>query len=506
MTSATVFRGGRVWTGEGFAEALLVEDGRVAAVGEEASVRRRTPTGAERVDLAGGLVVPGLADAHLHLAELTRVREAWDAGSARSVAELLERFAAYAAGRGDAPVVAMGLSVDALAERRWPTRLELDRALGDRPALVFQASGHAAVASSAALAAAGSAGPTPVSGLLREEELRATAPLVDRALPLGRQNLGATARALGRFGLTTVGAMSVGDDELALLGELAAAGELPLRVRAYPTWVPADASASAGRLDPRVRVAVAGVKTFLDGAFGPRTAALEEPYADDPSTRGVERGDDRALTGLADACERQGLTLAVHAIGDRAVARAARLLARPGLSGRVEHASLTPPPVVDALGRLRPWTVVQPGFVLSDPWLGDRLGPERARWAYAFRSLLDAGVPLAGSSDAPFDAPDPWHGMRAAVERRDRLGRSANASSLEALPVEEAFGLYGRSAHRALGLPFGGHLAEGAPADLVVLRTSTLAAAVRRGASCVRATWSLGEPLADPPRPDEGHS
>ena len=505
MTEATVFLGGSVYTGRGFAEALLVEDGRILAVGDEASVRRRAPTGAERWDVDGGLIVPGLADAHLHLGELTRAREAWDVGAVRSVGELLEKFATYAAGRGAEPVVATGLSVDALADGRWPTRSELDRVLGDRPAIVYHASGHAAVVNTAALEAGSPAGPAPPSGILREEELRSMGPLTDRALPLGRETLGATARALSRFGITTVGAMNVGDEELALLGELAAADQLPLRVRAYRSAVSGVSSGSAGRSDPSARVEVAGVKAFLDGAFGPRTAALEEPYADDPTTRGIDRDDDAALAGVADACAHQGLTLALHAIGDRAVVRAARLLSTPSLSGRIEHASLTPPAVVGALAKVRPWTVVQPGFVLSDHWLAGRLGPERARWAYAFRSLIDAGVPLAASSDAPYDSPDPWHGMRAAVHRQDDLGRSANASSLQALPVEEAFGLYAASAHRALGLPFGGSLAEGAPADLVVLRTPTLAEAVRQGASSVRSTWSCGKPVPERSRPTGSH-
>jgi predicted amidohydrolase YtcJ len=423
-----------------------------------------------------------------------------DAGAARSIAELQDLVRSYATRRPGRPLVAMGLALEGLTERRWPTPVELDQAVRGQPVVVYHASGHVAVANSAALASLPARPATDGAGVVQEEELRSLRPLLEQALPLTPGLLEETVRGLVRFGVTSVGAINTGPRELALLDELAAVGRLPLRVRAYPP------ATTAGTLDPmtasdeRMAVAVVGAKAFLDGAFGPHTASLDEPYADAPSTRGVDRGDDRELARWVEGCGEAGLTPALHAIGDRAVGRAARLLSSPSAgvsSGRIEHGSLTPPSVLELLRRARPSVVVQPGFVVSDHWLRERLGAERARWAYAFRSLLDAGVPLAGSSDAPYDAPDPWRAMRAAVERQDRLGRSANPSPYEALPVPQALGLFTEGAHRALGLVSNGRLEPGSPADLVVLAAPNLAEAVRRGAAAVRATWTQGRPVFD---------
>ena len=150
------------------------------------------------------------------------------------------------------------------------------------------------------------------------------------------------------------------------------------------------------------------------------------------------------------------------------------------------------PRVLAVLDAVRPALVVQPGFVWSDWWLPDRLGPEKVRWAYAFRTLIDRGHLLVGSSDAPYDPPDPWRGLRAATERRDELGRSANPDPREALAFEEAAQLYGVNAGTALGEPSLGSLEVGSKADLIVLEATSLGEAVRVGAKAVRETWVEG--------------
>ena len=180
-----------------------------------------------------------------------------------------------------------------------------------------------------------------------------------------------------------------------------------------------------------------------------------------------------------------------------AVARALSLLPdsrdpdRPAV--RIEHASLVPPGLLPDLDRLRPRLVVQPGFVWSDGWLRERIGPERARWAYPFRTLLLRGIPLAGSSDAPYDPIDPWRGIRAAVGRVGPDGRSANPDVEEALSPEEAVGLYTVGAAAAVGEPGRGHLEVGAVADLAVLSTPDLASAVRYPGVPVLETWVGGQ-------------
>lgn len=503
MTDSVLFVGGRVFTGRRWADALLIENGQVVAVGAEASVRANAATGTERVDLGGGLVIPGLADAHLHLGELARSRYAVDAATSSSVAELARSLTEWTEAHPHGPVVGVGLDPGRLAERRWPTVRELDAIVPDRPLALYHASGHAAIVNTTArelLPPAPRPGRRPVPpGVLVEEELEALRPVTAEAQPLTPEAIETTARGLAGFGLTSVGTMNAGASEIAGLRDLDRAGRLPIRVRAYPPlqWAvdvgPTFAPESSGRFG------IAGVKAFLDGAFGPRTASLEEPYADDATNRGIDRGDDRDLAAALNVARELGLTPALHAIGDRAVARAVRILS--GLTGggtlaRIEHAGLTPPSLFEPLRRSGAYLVVQPGFVRSDVWLGERLGPSRARWAYAFRSLHDFGVPLAGSSDAPYDNPDPWRGLGAALHRRDELGRSANPSPDQAIPEGEALALYITGAHRALGERHEGELEPSAPADLVVLSGPRLGDAVRDGARTVRQTWVAGRRVA----------
>lgn len=506
MTEPTLLVGGRVYTGRRYVRALLVDAGRVVSAGTEEEARRTAPTGTERVDLAGDLVVPALADAHLHLGDLARSRFGFHADGVRSIRELVDRLAAWAEAHPGGPVVGSGLDWGAFAERRPPTAAELDAVVPDRPVVLYHVSGHAAVVNTVDGASSAEVRPVtapagPAPGVVVEEELAALRPLTEAALPLSAPALERVLLETASLGVCSVGAMNAGADELRLLEELDAAGRLPVRVRAYLhagmpfARYPTPEPASAGRL------AIAGVKLFLDGAFGPRTAALDEPYADEPTTRGIDRGGDDELASTIRAVAERGLTVAVHAIGDRAVARAARLLAPVRASGgrsRIEHASLTPPRVMDVLRDAGTTLVVQPGFVVTDVWLRERLGPARARWAYAFRALADRGIPLAGSSDAPYDDPDPWRAMQAAVRRQDDLGRSANPSPDQALGAPEAFALYTTGAGASLGDGPGGTLEPGARADLLRLSVRTLADALRAGRSAIHETWVEGARLPPP--------
>jgi predicted amidohydrolase YtcJ len=521
MSEARLWYNARVFTGHRYAEALLVEDGRVTAAGSLERVRGATPTGAEAVDLGGRLILPGLIDAHLHVADLTRAREGLELGSAVSVKDLVASVREWAITHPSGALVGRGWDAERLGRRSWPTCEELDEALAGRPLVLYHASGHAAVVNSAALRAAGIDRTTPdppggrigrspdgtPDGSLYEEAIRSVSSLATAAYPPEPTAIARTLQFVASLGLTTVVAMSVGVEEARALRELGDRNGLPVRVRMYfrlsrlGEYVPTDFGGDGAR----GRWAVTGVKGFTDGAFGPRTAWLSAPYADAPEEVGLPSGSDRELSECLSGAVARGLAPALHAIGDRAVERALRLLgplARTTVAlPRIEHAALTPPELFPLLDRVRPALAVQPGFVWSDSWLGHRLGRERSRWAYAFRTLSDRGHLLAGSSDAPYDPVDPWRGLAATVRRRDPEGRSANPDPGEALPLEEAFQLYTVNGGRLLGEPELGTLEPGARGDLIVLDTSDLSRAVARGSLTVRETWVEGHQLSleDPP-------
>lgn len=515
MSEPRRWTGGRVFTGRRYVSSVLVDQGKVVAVGSDAEVRRSAPAGTEAVPLAGRLVIPGLIDAHLHLGALTRFREALDLTEVRGLDGLTGRLREWAAAHPTGPIVGYGLDVERGFAGRWPLRDDLDRAVSERPVVLVHVSGHAAVGNTPVLAAAGvAARPEPElrsrvgratdgtpNGLLFEEAVRWVDPLT---MPSpDPEGMGRTLRILAAYGLTTVASMALFPRELATIRSLAVDDRLPIRVRGYLPLLrlsdfPLSTVAPAGRPG---RFAVIGTKGFTDGAFGPRTAWLSEPYADEPGDCGLAVESDQALSDALAAGDALGLAPALHAIGDRAVMRAAQLLRpyvrREGPLPRIEHAGLTPPPALEVLAAARPALVVQPGFVWSDSWLAHRLGAGRARWAYTFRTLADRGLLLAGSSDAPYDPPDPWRGLRAAVERRDEFGRSANPDPGEALGVEEAFGLYGTHGGTVLGEPSLGSLEVGAAADLVLLDATTLSEAVQMGARGVRETWVEGVRVFD---------
>jgi len=509
MGDARRWTGGRVYTGRRYVESILVDGGRVVAAGTEEEVRRSSPTGTEHAGLGGRLLLPGLVDAHLHVAELARVRTGLALDDLRSTDGLTERLGTWAGSHPVGPIVGRGWDAERL--RGPPVDLRtIDRVVSDRPVVLYHISGHAALANSAALAEAGRLEParegptvgrfsdgTP-NGLLYEEALRWIRPAVEDALQVPPEELRATLEWAASFGLTSVATMNAHPAEVVALADLDGQGRLPISVRAYAALDSEfeQLPTPAGPESPS-RFRVVGVKAFADGAFGPRTAWLTEPYQDAPEGSGQAVGDDGTLGERIARAVELGLAPAVHAIGDRGLARALTLLApwaaaeRPR-PARVEHASLTPPDLWPGLEAVGPTLVVQPGFILSDHWLGRRLGRDRARWSYAFRSLLDRGLHLAGSSDAPFDPVDPWRGIRAAVERRDAFGRSANPTTDEAVPIEAALRLYTEGSARAVGDPIGGHLEPGARADLVVIDGPDLASVLVRREVPVAETWVEG--------------
>lgn len=512
MTEATLFTGGRVFTGRRYCDALLIEDGRIAVAGTESEARQSAPTGTEHRELGGDLVLPGLIDAHIHIADVTRVRASVNLTTATSVEGLVDAVRRWGLEHPTGPIWGRGWDAERFGNRGWPTARDLDRAISDRPVVLVHVSGHAVVVNSAALAAAGfdRATPDPPGGRLgREPSGALDGRVFEGAVRSLERRLGPgdapdptalrrTLRWTASLGLTTLGAMSASPEEAIALRELSHAGQLPGRVRVYlhgGRWeeyfrAPTGPSGRPGRF------AVVGVKEYTDGAFGTRTAWLSEPYSDDPGNSGMAVGADDRLRLMLEALPARGLAPALHAIGDRAVEYSLGLLESfPKSAGgppRIEHASLTPPSLFPTLARLRPVLTVQPGFLWSDHWLCVRLGVERARWAYAFRSLQRQGLVLAGSSDAPYDPVDPWRGIRAAVERTDPSGRSANPAGEESLAPEEAIRLYTANGGTALGEPSLGLLERDAPADVLIVGARSLGQAIGIGLGAVRETWVAG--------------
>jgi predicted amidohydrolase YtcJ len=496
----------RVWwngsiLGASRSEALYAEGGRVVAVGEDHEVLRVVPTGAERVDLGGRCVIPGLIDAHLHVGDSVRARDSVDLSGARSLPELLDLLRERLAYR-PGPVRGGGWDQERLAERRMPTRSDLDRLRTDHPIVLYRICGHVATVNSAALDAAALTDRTPdppdgafgrsgrsLDGRLFDGAMDVLPALEDRWFPLSAEAVRAWLSDEASMGVVRLGAMSAIPNELRAVRTALGAGAPPVRVRAYvrAPWF-GDLPGLRRELDgPALRVR--GVKVMADGSLGARTAWLSEPYSDAPEGPGAGRVLQEDLEALLGAAAAAGASTAVHAIGDRTLSSVLDALDAVPEHGpvRIEHASVAPPPLIERAARHGVPLVVQPSFVPSDRWIEERLGPVRARWAYPYRTMLETGLQLAGSSDSPIESADPWSGLAAAVAPRARVEWA------EAVTPEEALGMYTRGGAEALGDPGDGGLSPGSSADLVVLGSRRWVDALSLGRRSVLATYMAGQ-------------
>jgi hypothetical protein len=472
---------------ESSATGLLIDGEHVIAVDDAGTLRSH---GTPEVHFPGAVVIPGLRDAHLHPLGLT---SGLDLSRATNIGELLGMIA-----QSERSVVGGGLDEHALSEGRLPTRHDLDAI--EWPVLLYRVCGHIAIANTAALdtAGVGPATPDPVggaldrdpdgvpTGILRETAVSLVASRLETT-PVTPQQLLATLHGLVRLGITSIGAVitSVWSEQIEPLIDLAEI--LPLRVHAI---VEALDRPTIRALDYPL-LTFGGVKAFADGSLGGRTAALREPYSDDPTTAGLLRLNRADVMSRARVALDAGGLVAVHAIGDLAVDEVLDCFealiekgAPPHLL-RVEHASLTHDNQVRRMADLGVTACVQPSFVPSDsPWLPWRLGPARAAHTYRFATMHAAGIPMCGGSDAPVESPDPFAGMAAARDRAD--------VQPESLSAEQAFALFTSNAAESLGEP--SPLSAGSPADFAVVdRDPVIASPESLRGTRVISTWVAGQ-------------
>jgi len=489
---------GHVWTGRSIAaeaaptmaEAVAVRGDRILAVGSPDDLQALCSSATQRIDLEGRLVTPGFHDCHVHFAggclQLDRVqlKDARDeAEFGRRLREFDRTLPAGAWMRGG------HWDHDLTFGGTLPTAALIDRYVWKRPVFLQRYDGHMAVANSFALRLAGVTASTaepPGGRIVRYPETREpTGVLQDEAMGLVWRHipdptadeiaaaLPAGLALAARMGITSVHDM-LGDAGPCLQAyrRLDERGELSLRLNLYwpiHRWQEAVEIRAAMRSE---RTRLCGVKAFVDGSLGSSTAWFHEPYAHQPEYCGfpvVELGE---LAEQMRAARAAGLQVAVHAIGDRAVSEL--LDARGGSlhHARIEHAQHIRPQDVRRLAEARVTASMQPYHAIDDArWMAERIGKARCAEAFAFRRLLDAGVPLAFGSDWPVAPLDVMAGIDAAVNRRTVDGRHLDGWHPEQrVTVEEALHAYTVGAARAaLAANELGTIEAGKRADLVVL-------------------------------------
>jgi predicted amidohydrolase YtcJ len=451
---------------------------RIVAVGSDTEVLSQMPMGSQVIDLHGKSVIPGLIDAHAHLMWYGGNLLRWaDLTEARSISEIQERLRFQRQRMqqqnrsGERWVLGARFDHEILAEKRFPTRQELDQVAPDCPVVIVRLCYHAMVANSRALELCGI---QSESGLLTENEADPIWAQIPEGSPYEMQEAARLAidQAVS-VGLTTVHCVVSNPDEIRALMQLHAQNELKIRLRIQIPHGMLDAAEQLGlRSDfGDFRFRYGSIKIFSDGSMGARTAALTAAYTDDPSTTGTLIHSHDELTDLAVATHQAGFQLAIHAIGDRAIDESLDAI-EAALSSdsnsidrrhRIEHASILRPDQIQRMARLGVIACVQPQFATTDFWTHERVGPERLSWIYPFKSLLNGDVHLAGGSDCPVEALNPFQGIQRAMLRNQ-------ATQAEQLTLDEALRLFTLGG-AAAGFEEDdkGSLESGKLADLLVL-------------------------------------
>lgn len=506
-------------------EAMAFDDeGRILALGARAALLEAYPA-AERLDVGAATVIPGLIDAHGHVAGLGFDQMRANLVGAPNKQDVLQRLADFAATLPEgAWLLGSGWDQNDWPEKTFPTAADLDAAFPDRPVWLTRIDGHAGWANSAAMAAVGrdlSGEWQPDGGrIVRDGQGAATGVFVDAAMGLVEAEVPApddatVERALGlgmrsavAHGLTGVHDAGVSLAQLQSYRRLADRGEVPLRINAMAAG-DGDALAMLCRdglyRHPSGRLQMRSVKFYIDGALGSRGAAMLADYSDDPGNRGLlmvapEQFDE--AVAKAAGC---GVQVATHAIGDRGnrvvLDAYAETLAGHGATRRwrIEHAQILASADLPRLARLGVIASMQPTHATSDmPWAEDRVGADRIQGAYAWRELRDSGARLALGSDFPVESVDPRLGLYAATTRTDAGGQPAGGwhpeEKLTAFEALRGFTL--DAAYAGFAEDEVGSLEVGKRADFVVLAQDPLAIPPERLRELpVQATYVDGRPV-----------
>jgi predicted amidohydrolase YtcJ len=486
------------------AQAIAVRGERIQAIGSEQDILPLKGPDTKVVDLGGHFAMPGFNDAHLHLAEGGFQKLRVDLTGVKSLTELHDLLAARLATASPREWI-LGSGWD---ETKWPvkalpSRWDLDEVSTDHPVFLERTDGHIAVANTRALQLASvtlaskdpdggqidrdiSGQPT---GILRESARDAVTAVIP--LPTAQERRHAIESALkdiAQAGVTSVQDNSLWDD-FQIYEAMEKEGKLTVRISEWlPFKTPVEKLRELRSAHPGsdTMLHTGMLKGFMDGSLGSRTAALLEPYADDPKNTGLPQFEPAELGKLTTERLEDGFQIGFHAIGDKGVqmaldafseaekdAQAKRLRASDGTSNfrlRIEHAQVTTPAQIAEFKNLKIIASMQPCHLLTDMnWAQTRLGPKRAEHSYAWGEFLNKGITLAFGTDFPVEPVTPFRGLYAAVTRKSEDGKKEYFPE-QKLTMEQALTAYTvGSAYAEFAEKDKGALAPGMLADFVVL-------------------------------------
>jgi len=503
------------------AEAVAVRDGRVVFVGTSRDAEAYRGPATRVIDLAGATALPGLVDSHTHIFELGQMETYLDLTGVATEAEAVNRVVAFAAGvpKGEW-IVGRGWDEGAWASR-YPTMALLSERVPDHPVVLASLHGFAVWGNRMAFEKAGitRATPAPTGGIiLKDARGEPTGTLLNRATPLlqgaipspspeqAKAWVLAGLRRMARDGYVAIHEAGADARMMQALEALHAEGQLPVRVYAMLSAREPDlcrAWLSRGPLlDPAGMLTVRSVKAYYDGSLGSRGARLLEDYADQKGHRGVSGGSYGFDRGIVTEMMKAGFQVGIHAIGDagnretldfiQAVEREA-----PGIRAnrnRIEHAQVVHPDDFARFGSLGLIASMEPPHAVEDkPWAEERLGPERVKGAYAWRTFRREGVKLIFNSDLTGSDHNIFYGLHSAITRRDKsLQPEGGWYPEQRMTPEEAVRGYSTwAAFASFTETDTGVLAPGRWADITVMDLDPLVVGATRPDDLLKGTITL---------------
>jgi predicted amidohydrolase YtcJ len=504
-TPGTVFfLHGRIYTNnpkQPWATAMGVRGGNVICIGGLEEVLLECgggQEGVETVQLNGHFVMPGFNDAHVHIGGAGADMLAVQLNGASSIEELQKRLAAAIATHKEGEwVTGSGWDHTLWPDKKFPNKQQLDAVSPKNPVVLTHISGHVAVANSLALEKAGITkdSPNPKGGQIERETTGEPTGMLeeDSAMRIVDQKVPGNSAEQRRRGIEMVladaaknGVTSVQDfsdwEDFQVYQQLKSENKLGLRIT---EWLPFDLPiqqlenmrSEGGTRDPWLRTGA--LKAFTDGALGSKTAAMTAPYSDDPSTSGILTSDPGQLRAMAIERDKHGFQLAFHAIGDRANSVALDVFeavlnanGRRDRRDRIEHAQVVAPQDFARFAKLNVIASMQPSHESNDMrWAEQRVGPERAKGAYAWATMQKNGVRLAFGTDYDVEPISPMRGLYACVTRElPEGGPQGGWQPQEKISLEDCMRAYtSGSAYAEFDEGKKGELKTGEYADFIVL-------------------------------------
>jgi hypothetical protein len=473
----------KIYTPDGINSWMLLKDGKIADVGVGEG-----PNIQEKVDMKHQIILPGLIDAHLHVFGLGRHLNVLRLKGATSIAEIQTRLFKYVQTR-EGWIEGRGWDQGLFEDENYPSKTDLDQIVADKPVILFRVCHHIAVVNSKALELASiddsTENPTGgeierdengvTTGILKENAMNLVIPFIGQSRESQKTMIIAGLQQCLAMGLTSVQT----HDEYSwdIYRELQKEGKIPIRVHLTLNHEEMGMEDTPKPGTHEGMLSFDRVKLFADGSLGAHTAAMRETYADKDTT-GISIHTQEEMNRLVSEAQDSGCRVEIHAIGDAAAEMVINAVEVNQITDRpiLTHAQILGKDLIERMSKLGIIASIQPPFIITDgKWVDKRLGKnsERRKYSYAWKTLLENGVHVAGGSDAPIESNNPLLGMYAAIFRKDANGKvwreEEKLTFDEALHIYTQGGAYASKEEKRLG-----KLAIGYEADFIVLNEDVI--------------------------------